>query len=286
MRPSILRTVALTLGLLVSPATQAAEVAVDYEVFGSGPTHVLVLHDWLGDRANYDPIRPYLSPDKFTYAFIDLRGYGGSKDVSGEYTSSEAAADALSVADALGWETFSIVGHSMTGMVVQRVAAFAPTRVEKIVATTPVGAKGLMVDEETYDFFATATGDPEAMAQALGLLTGNRLSPAWIAFKVDRGMKRSTEAARLAYLDMFDKEDFSADVSGLKTPVLALLGANDLGAFQPENIEATFGAWYPNLTVVVSENAGHYPMQETPPFYATTIEAFLSPEEAESTGSQ
>lgn len=263
----------LVLAFLAAPA--AAEAPVDYETFGDGPEPVIVLHDWLGDRTNYDPIRPYLDTKTFTYAFVDVRGYGGSKDVAGAFTAAEAAGDALAVADDLGWERFHIIGHSMTGMVAQRVAIDARERVKSVVATTPVGAKGMMVDEETYGFFAGMVGDPEVAAQGLALLTGERLSPQWLAFKVDRAMTRSTADARLAYLDMFDKEDFSGEAQGLEVPILVLLGENDLPAFQPESIRATFGVWYPNLTVVVSPNAGHYPMQETPPFYATTVEAFL-----------
>jgi hypothetical protein len=35
---------------------------------------------------------------------MDLRGYGSRKDVTGEFTMREAAADALALADELGWD--------------------------------------------------------------------------------------------------------------------------------------------------------------------------------------
>jgi len=252
------------------------QAQVDFETFGEGPEKVVVLHDWLGDRSNFDPIRSYLDTQRFTYAFVDLRGYGGSKGVSGEFTADEAANDAVAVADELDWQKFHIVGHSMTGMVVQRVAANVPDRVKSVVATSPVSAAGMQVDEKTFGFFKSVVTDTKAAGQAIGLLTGNRLSKKWVGFKVDRAMTTSTAEARLAYLDMFDKTDFSSDVSGLKVPVLALLGKNDIPAFQPKSIQATFGSWYPNLSVVVSPNAGHYPMQETPAFYASSIEAHMN----------
>ena len=44
---------------------------------------------------------------------MDLRGYGGRKEVAGEFTMDEAAADAIALADELGWDRFSVVGHSM-----------------------------------------------------------------------------------------------------------------------------------------------------------------------------
>ncbi|MGD1875879.1 MAG: alpha/beta fold hydrolase [Kiloniellaceae bacterium] len=246
-----------------------------YELYGSGPEKVIVLHDWLGDRHNYDPARPYLDTAAFTFAFVDLRGYGDSMDIPGAFNENEAAGDVIHLANELGWDRFHIIGHSMTGMVVQRVAANAPLRVVSVIATTPVSAAGMQTDADTYGFLEGAAKDPEVMAQAIQALTGKRLSALWADFKVQRALARSTEAARLGYLEMFDKSDFHADVQGLKMPVTVILGQNDLPFFQPDYIAGTFGKWYADLTVVVSPNAGHYPMQETPVFYASVVDAQL-----------
>ena len=264
------------LGLAAGCAQMDAEAPIlAHELYGSGTEKVIVLHDWLGDRHNYDPARPYLDTAAYTFAFVDLRGYGESMDIPGAFDEDEAAADVLRLADDLGWQRFHIIGHSMTGMVVQRVAADAPLRVASVIATTPVSAAGMQTDADTYGFLEGAAKDPEVMAQAIHALTGERLSALWAAFKVDRAMARSTEAARLGYLEMFDKSDFHEDVQGLAIPVTVILGQNDLPFFQPDYIEGTFGTWYPNLTIVVSPNAGHYPMQETPVFYASAVDAHL-----------
>ncbi len=52
---------------------------------------------------------------------MDLRGYGGRKQVSGEFTIEEAAADAITLADELGWDRFSVIGHSMGGKVAHQM---------------------------------------------------------------------------------------------------------------------------------------------------------------------
>lgn len=45
-----------------------------------------------------------------TYAFVDIRGYGNSREVSGQFTIGEVAADAIALADQLGWHEFHVVG--------------------------------------------------------------------------------------------------------------------------------------------------------------------------------
>jgi len=54
-----------------------------------------------------------------------------------------------------------------------------------------------------------------------------------------------------------------------------ILGENDIGAFRPAAVKETFQAWYANTKIVNVPNAGHYSLQETLAFYASTLEAFL-----------
>ena len=273
--PRILAILLLLVTVSACAGTTGGGNNLDHEIVGTGPDKVIVLHDWLGDRRNYDDARPYLDKNAFTYAFADLRGYGGSIGMKGAFTADEAAADAIRLADHLGWRRFHIIGHSMTGMVVQRIAADAPERVISIIATTPVAANGMQTDADTRGFLEGAAKDPAVTAKAIHALTGGRLADTWAGFKVARAMSSSTETARLGYLDMFDREDFHRDVDGLEVPITVILGENDLPFFQSDYIASTFGKWYSNLKVVVSPNAGHYPMQETPVFYATADDAHL-----------
>src|SRR5215471_19567197 len=88
---------------------------------GDGPTRVIALHGWFGDHRAFAPIWPYLDQGRFSYAFMDCRGYGGSSSRHGEYSMHEIARDTLELADALGWQQFALLGHSMGGKAIQRV---------------------------------------------------------------------------------------------------------------------------------------------------------------------
>lgn len=162
---------------------------------GHGPEKVLVFHDWMGDAANYEPLQPYLDREAFSYVFADLRGYGRSSPLAGEYTAGEAAGDAFALADALGWGRFHVVGHSMSGLIVQRMALDDWTRGERrlksVVAITPVAADGYPADAPTRDFLWSLIGQRELSEQGFAALTGQRLSPIWARAKTERHLATS-----------------------------------------------------------------------------------------------
>ena len=60
---------------------------------GSGDHHVLALHGWFGSARGWGSLPDYLDRSRYTYVFMDLRGYGGRKQDPGDFTMEEAAAD-------------------------------------------------------------------------------------------------------------------------------------------------------------------------------------------------
>lgn len=249
--------------------------ALAYALHGHGPSRVVVLHDWIGDRRNWDPMLPYLDPERFTCALVDLRGYGGSRGIAGEYTADEAAGDALALATALGWERFAAVGHSMSGLIVQAIAAAAPARVTRLVGVTPVGPGGLGTPPDVLAAMERVALDPSARRGAFAQMQGDRLCARWIDVKAARWVECSEPDAVLGYLRMFARTDLRARVQGLDVPILAVACEHDAPWFSADALRTSFGG-YPRVEVVTCGNAGHYPMQETPVALATYIERFLA----------
>src|SRR4051794_2996521 len=157
-----------------------SSVALPHDTSGSGPHRVIALHGWFGDRGAFAKIRPYLDGDTFTYAFPDYRGYGEARDLTGEFTLAEIAGDVLALADKLGWDGFSLIGHSMGGTVIQRVLVDAPGRVHKLVGISPVPASGVPFDEDGRALFAGAPDEPANRRAILDFTTGNRLPGSWL----------------------------------------------------------------------------------------------------------
>ncbi|MDM0084711.1 alpha/beta hydrolase [Variovorax sp. J31P179] len=243
-------------------------------VVGHGPHNVIALHGWFGSAKSWGPWVDALDTDAFTYAFVDYRGYGARKDVPGTYNLEEIAEDVLSVADKLGWKRFSLLGHSMGGAAIQHVLAAHPERVRALVGISPVPASGVPFDEATLRFFESAAEDAQVRRTIHDRGTGSRLSGRWLDRMVENSMERSTPAAVAAYLHSWVKTDISSRVQGMELPVHVIVGEFD-GAINEAFVRKTWLTCYPNASVEVMQNAGHYAMDETPAALAASVERFL-----------
>lgn len=251
----------------------AAGTTLGHVRHGHGPIHVLVLHDWLGDHSSHEALMPCLDGDAFSYVFADLRGYGLSMALTGACTVQEMAADCLQLADRLGWTRFHVVGHSMTGMLTQRLAADAPSRIASAVAVCPISAAGNRLDPQALAFFASTAQDDAALRRLFRFVAGG-LSDAWVERKVRQNRETVAPGCRLRYLDTLVTADFVEEVRGLATPFLIVVGDKDPG-LDAAAMERSFLAWHPNAALQVIPHCGHYPMQECPPHFAAVLEAFL-----------
>jgi pimeloyl-ACP methyl ester carboxylesterase len=245
-------------------------------LLGNGPIRVIALHGWFGSSQSWGPLADVLDRERFTYAFIDYRGYGRRMGERGDYTIDEIARDTLQAADRLGWAHFDLIGHSMGGSAIQRVLVDAPGRVGKLVAIAPVPASGVPFDEPTWSLFSRAADEIAVRQAIIDNSTGQRLSRHWSAAMAASSAEHSTREAFAAYLKSWAKTDFSAEVIGNPAPVKVLVGEHDPG-LTAEVMRATYLRWYPNASLETIANAGHYPMDETPVALATAIERFLAP---------
>ncbi|KND32698.1 alpha/beta fold hydrolase [Streptomyces acidiscabies] len=245
-----------------------------HELHGDGAHKVFAVHGWLADRTAYAPVLPDLDRSAFQYALVDLRGYGAARDAGGAFTTAEAAADLVELADRLGWARFSVVGHSMGGAIGQRLLAQVPDRVRRLVGVSPVPAAGLDLPPEQWTLFAEADRRPENRRAILDVTTGGARPAAWLDRMVARSLAVSDAKAFRAWLDSWAREDFHADTEGSPVPSLAVTGALD-PALSAELMRATWLEWYPNAELYELASAGHYAMDETPLELIRVVEDFL-----------
>lgn len=105
-----------------------------------GAPRVLALHGWLDNAASFVPLAPHLPG--LDLVVPDLPGHGRSDHLPRgmDYSFAGAVHTVLDIADALGWERFTLLGHSMGAGIASLVTAACPERVERLVAIEALGA--------------------------------------------------------------------------------------------------------------------------------------------------
>ncbi len=116
------------------PTIEANGRATAYEVDGAGPPLVL-LHGATGSGGDhFAGLRPVLAK-AFKCYMPDARGHGGTAWDAGEsWTTADLVADLDTFVDAVGLETFHLLGYSLGGMTALHYAARLPERLRTLVA--------------------------------------------------------------------------------------------------------------------------------------------------------
>ena len=106
----------------------------------SGTPRVLALHGWLDNAASFVPLAAQWGDIELVA--LDLPGHGASAHLppSADYTVAVDAHAAFAAADALGWDRFHLLGHSLGGAVASVMAAAMPQRITRLALIEALGA--------------------------------------------------------------------------------------------------------------------------------------------------
>ncbi len=252
-----------------------------HERHGHGPVRAIVLHEFFSSLRTYDSLRTYLDPDRYSLVFADVRGYGQSRRLTGRYDPEELTADTLRLADAVGFDRFGLIGHSMNGLGIQHTIVddwLGPRRIQRGVAITPVPSTGLVIDGDAKAFFQQTTTDDEALRQALMQLTGSVYGAGFIEERVRANRSTSQSEVMLAYLDRLIFAGSVVDrarSAGVETPLLFITGERDMPGMRRADIELARGGAFKAARHEDLPASGHYPMLETPAALAAALDRFL-----------
>jgi pimeloyl-ACP methyl ester carboxylesterase len=101
---------------------------------------LLALHGWLDNAASFDALAPLLCKH-FHIVAIDFPGHGRSdwRPPGAWYHYVDYLSDALGAADALGWQRFGLLGHSLGAATASMLAGACPERVERLLLIEGLG---------------------------------------------------------------------------------------------------------------------------------------------------
>ncbi|MGY4493305.1 alpha/beta hydrolase [Pseudomonas sp. TE3610] len=106
---------------------------------------VIALHGWLDNANSFARLAPQL--EGLRIVALDMAGHGLSqhRPVGAGYSLYDYAHDVLQVAEQLGWQRFSLLGHSLGAIVSVVLAGALPERIERLAlidAVLPPGSPG------------------------------------------------------------------------------------------------------------------------------------------------
>lgn len=93
---------------------------------------VLALHGWLDNAMSFELLAPKLPGLRIVALDMAGHGFSGRRAPGAGYQLWDFATDALLASQELGWSKFSILGHSLGGIVGVLVAAAVPERIERL----------------------------------------------------------------------------------------------------------------------------------------------------------
>lgn len=107
-------------------------VGLEEGVVSPNKPKLVFLHGLLGNGQNWMPVARALEAD-FTVLLVDQRGHGRTQPVDGDFSPESFAKDLDQITTELGWEKFSLVGHSLGARVGFCFVSAYPEKIEKFV---------------------------------------------------------------------------------------------------------------------------------------------------------
>ncbi len=257
-----------------------------------GAPRVLALHGWLDNAASFVPLAPYL--DDVDLVAIDLPGHGRSAHLQpgADYSFAYALHSVLNAADALGWDRFALLGHSMGAGIASLVAAGCPQRIERGVFIEALGALA-EVPERTVERMREAVAATRALpgkklrvfpdvAPAIqARMKANALSEPVARLLVERGVTAvdggyvwsSDPRLTLPTMTRMTEPQIRNLVAGIECPAKAIF-ADPAQPYLPDALRRERVALMPHGELVVL-SGGHHLHMEQPQDVAAAIGDFF-----------
>lgn len=253
---------------------------------------VVLLHGWPITQAHWRDLLPLLASAGFTPIPITLPGLGVAPEGIRSFRKSELAAQLREQLTEQGLTRFAVVGHDWGGTVAVLLAAAMPDAVTGLVVEEEI-LPGISVDipapgAEHYPSwhgpFNRAPGLAEQLVpgredayygtflqQSAGP-TG--LDPAFLRSYIDTYQADGVLEAGLGYYRA--RTDDIADVGRLRenpirTPTFAIGGRYAMGSAVAEGLRPLAT----DVSSIVMERSGHYPVEQEPELAARAIIEFL-----------
>ncbi len=260
-----------------------------------GGARVIALHGWLDNAASFDRLAPLLPGLRLVA--LDLTGHGRSqhRPPGANHHFIDWVSEIAGVADALGWDRFSLLGHSMGAGISSLMPAVFPERVDRVVLLEGAGPLAAAADRAP-ELLASALADekkledptarvfPDLETAVVARARDTELDLESSRLLVERGTEAVDGGIRFAHdprlktrsRARFTENQVRAFLSAISCPVLAVRALE--GWPFPEDIVKARLALIPDLERVEVEG-GHHVHLTHPERVAPVINRFFEIDE-------
>ncbi len=251
------------------PTILANGLSVGYDVVGAGPP-LVALHG----ATSSDPgwLEPHLAPlsSRFLVYLPQARGHGATAwDVDDGFSTADLVEDVRAFADALGLDTFHLLGFSLGGMTALHVAAAFPGRLRTLVVA------GISPAREPRASVARRALDPALI---------ERDDPAWAGDLAARHDPIQGEGAWRRLLPAIVADIATqpilttGELHRIDAPTLVACGDRD--PFVPVGQAWELARAMPHASFLVVPGCGHEVMTDRPDLFAAALAGFYRDSEA------
>lgn len=273
----------------VAVATLEQEIDVSLLEAGAGGRPLLLVHGLTGAKEDFADQIDDLAELGWWVVAPDLRGHGSSSHPADEadYDLDRFAADLQGLVDALDWDRFVLLGHSMGGMIAQVVALARPDDLVGLILmdTSHGPIPGIDPAMAALGIELVRAGGMEAVKEALDGLGDDaplgteayervcRERPGFVEFG-DRKFLGSAPAMYSSMLgQLLDRKDLLDDLATLDVPTLVMVGEQDEPFL---DASGRMAARMKDATLAKLADAGHSPQFENPDAWWTALTGFLA----------
>lgn len=241
-----------------------------YEIFGDGEP-IILHHGYTGSHYNYHGSAAILAP-KYRCILMDCRGAGDSGRPPSGHTTEQYAADVIALADYLGLDRFTFVGHSMGGLIGMELGITYGHRLNRLVLVAPAPADGVQTPPgyRERDRALHTSRDVETMLHERRITTARELSDDVHRLRIQRGHSVSDAHFEESWKALEDAR-LGERLAEITVPTLMVAGAAD--GLLPANLQDF--QRLPNATLHVFSRVSHGVPYEVPEAFAEVIADFM-----------
>ena len=254
---------------------ELSDVALRYELSGSGDRTLVLVHEMGGSLESWDEVVPHFAGSRRVLRY-DTRGAGMSQKARGELTFATMAADLAALLDGLGIAgKVALAGVAVGGAIALQFAGLYPARTSAVIVGSP--ATGIAAARRPAALERLAKIEAEGMSSVVDEAMLNGYAPEL------RGDTRRFEQFRARWLGndpssyatiwrMLANADMQETSSRIRCPALIIGGSLD--RVRPPAVAQEVAKTIPGARYI-EVNTGHYMAVQTPDLIARCIDGFL-----------